>query len=465
MTTRSPTGVSPAGATMNEERPQREFHLLRFFSIASGIAILAVALILSWAHYIEELDDQIELNGAQNATLARTFANNIHPEFDAYLFREKSGTARPAGDPQTQKLHDTLARMSIGIPVVKIVIYDPEGRTIYSTERKEFGESKSHNSLFRLARSGKTSSELTRRGRVSKSKGEIARFDLISTYIPITGADGRVTAVFELYSDVTAAVARIKQANLRLLAGLIVPFACLYGILLLIVGRADRILQRQYRELKRKEMQISAKNRELHAEIAGRQEVEMALRESEKIAAKANRAKTEFLSGVSHELRTPVIVVSAFSDLGNRLKALQLGARDYILKPFEVPEVIQRIMNHLEVRMLYRERRRQSEILETRVREQVAQVERLSRLQRVFFPAAGRADRRRHARRSVENPPFRCHRGLDRLAPFYRVYGVGRAGGSDGGAAPVPLGDRPADPAVSGDDRVLRRGRRHGDIQ
>lgn len=82
----------------------------------------------------------------------------------------------------------------------------------------------------------------------------------------------------------------------------------------------------------------------------------------------------------------PVIVVSAFSDLDNRIRALGLGARDYIFKPFEVPEVIQRIMNHLEVRMLYRERQRQSEILEQRVREQVAQLERLSRMRRFFSP-------------------------------------------------------------------------------
>ena len=82
----------------------------------------------------------------------------------------------------------------------------------------------------------------------------------------------------------------------------------------------------------------------------------------------------------------PVMVISASSDVDNRLKALRLGARDYILKPFEVPEVMQRIMNHLEVRMLYRERQRQSAILELRVRQQVEQLERLSRLRRFFSP-------------------------------------------------------------------------------
>jgi class 3 adenylate cyclase len=77
--------------------------------------------------------------------------------------------------------------------------------------------------------------------------------------------------------------------------------------------------------------------------------------------------------GVMEELRAqlrspsedflPVIVVTAFSDQDNRLKALRAGARDYITKPFIGEEVAQRIRNYLEVRMLYRERRRQSDML------------------------------------------------------------------------------------------------------
>jgi class 3 adenylate cyclase len=82
----------------------------------------------------------------------------------------------------------------------------------------------------------------------------------------------------------------------------------------------------------------------------------------------------------------PVIVVTAFSDEENRLKALHQGARDYIVKPFDRAEVILRIRNYLEVRMLYSERQRQSEILEQRVLEQVDQLERLARLKRFFSP-------------------------------------------------------------------------------
>jgi class 3 adenylate cyclase/CheY-like chemotaxis protein len=82
----------------------------------------------------------------------------------------------------------------------------------------------------------------------------------------------------------------------------------------------------------------------------------------------------------------PVIVITAFSDEENRLKALSRGARDYVVKPFNRAEVVQRIRNYLEVRMLYREQQRQSEILEQRVREQTDQLERLARLKRFFSP-------------------------------------------------------------------------------
>jgi adenylate cyclase len=82
----------------------------------------------------------------------------------------------------------------------------------------------------------------------------------------------------------------------------------------------------------------------------------------------------------------PVIVVTAYSDEDNRLRALREGARDYIVKPFVTSEVLLRIRNFLEVRLLYRERQRHAEALERRVRDQVGQLERLSRLKRFFSP-------------------------------------------------------------------------------
>ncbi|MDO8598398.1 MAG: response regulator [Sulfuricaulis sp.] len=48
----------------------------------------------------------------------------------------------------------------------------------------------------------------------------------------------------------------------------------------------------------------------------------------------------------------PVIVLTA--QPGHKLRALQAGAKDFISKPFDLVEVMTRIHNMLEVRLLYR---------------------------------------------------------------------------------------------------------------
>ena len=47
----------------------------------------------------------------------------------------------------------------------------------------------------------------------------------------------------------------------------------------------------------------------------------------------------------------PVIVLTA--QPGHKLRALQAGAKDFISKPFELPEVLARVRNMLEVRLLH----------------------------------------------------------------------------------------------------------------
>ncbi len=70
----------------------------------------------------------------------------------------------------------------------------------------------------------------------------------------------------------------------------------------------------------------------------------------------------------------PVIVLTAHEGVEVRLQALQEGARDYISKPVVETEFAHRIRNHLEVRMLYREREMQNEILEQKVTERTQEL-------------------------------------------------------------------------------------------
>jgi putative two-component system response regulator len=68
-----------------------------------------------------------------------------------------------------------------------------------------------------------------------------------------------------------------------------------------------------------------------------------------------------------------VLVITAQPN--HKLRALQNGARDFIGKPFDLTEVLTRIRNMLEVRLLHKELRRYNDVLEQRVRERTADLQ------------------------------------------------------------------------------------------
>lgn len=223
------------------------FPLRCYFSITSGVAVLVVTALISWTYYQEELDTQVEAAETRNVMLAQTFANSIWPAYGGFLSRPAEDTAALQVDPATESLDQTVKSLSRGVPVVKIKIYNPKGIAVYSSVRGEIGEDKSANPGFRQALAGSAASDLTHRGSMSATEGKIENVDVVSTYIPIR--NGHVQAVFELYSDVTEAVATVQRDLVRLAMVLITVFGALYGALLLIVMRADRIIKRQYRAL------------------------------------------------------------------------------------------------------------------------------------------------------------------------------------------------------------------------
>lgn len=63
----------------------------------------------------------------------------------------------------------------------------------------------------------------------------------------------------------------------------------------------------------------------------------------------------------------PVIVITAHPD--HKLHALQAGARDFISKPFELPEALARVHNMLELRLFHTEMRNQIQALEKILKE------------------------------------------------------------------------------------------------
>jgi class 3 adenylate cyclase/CheY-like chemotaxis protein len=82
----------------------------------------------------------------------------------------------------------------------------------------------------------------------------------------------------------------------------------------------------------------------------------------------------------------PVIMISAVDELESVIRCIELGAADYLPKPFNPTLLRARIGACLEKKRLHDELADWTRTLEERVREKVAEVERLTRLKRFFSP-------------------------------------------------------------------------------
>ena len=226
------------------------FRLLRYFSIASLASIVAAAALLGAFYRDAAVRTLVTMGESNNAALTRVLANAMWPQLVPYL-----GAAQdmPAAALREHPLREGFAASLLshlrGLSVVKVKVYDLQGRTSCSTEARQIGEDKSANAGFRAARDGQVTSELTHRDQFSAFERVIENRDLLSTYLPVRATpDAPVFAVFEVYDDVTHFLARIEAAQRRMVAGVVAILCLLYGLLFLIVRHADGVMRRQYGE-------------------------------------------------------------------------------------------------------------------------------------------------------------------------------------------------------------------------
>lgn len=80
------------------------------------------------------------------------------------------------------------------------------------------------------------------------------------------------------------------------------------------------------------------------------------------------------LSRMERRSYLPVMVLTAETDDETRLKALDLGAKDFLAKPYSHVEALLRIKNMLEVRLLHQQLRDQNRTLEEKVRQRTREL-------------------------------------------------------------------------------------------
>ena len=247
--------------TSNQQITEQKqpFHLLRYFSITSLVVFLVVAVSLVLFYRQIAVSELLAIGESKNAAITQSFSNVIWPDFKSFL-NEASALSPDEirAHPETARLRQAVLDQTRGLSVVKVKIYDLNGKTVFSTEAVQIGEDKSDNPGFIAARNGGLASELTHRDTFSAFEGEIEDRDVIASYVPVVRGSSGVESVFEVYDDVTPLLDLISTAQISIAIGVSVALGLLYIILFLLVKRADTLIQQQFIEQKRARQEIQA---------------------------------------------------------------------------------------------------------------------------------------------------------------------------------------------------------------
>jgi diguanylate cyclase (GGDEF)-like protein len=233
-------------------------NLLRYSQLIALAVLVAVVVALSLLYRGLLFDSMVESETHANVALTKTFANAIWPSHAAFVVRAGSfERATLAARPEIAALDRDLRRLSDGLSVAKVKIYDLNGLTVYSTDPRQIGEDGSAKPGFRRARDGYPASKVSYREHLDSWEGALAERHIVETYVPVHVYDAApVEAVLEVYNDVTGLVRANQRSQWTILAAVLGAMALVYAVMLLMLARYQRLLRERDRERAAQEERI-----------------------------------------------------------------------------------------------------------------------------------------------------------------------------------------------------------------
>jgi signal transduction histidine kinase len=223
------------------DAPQFFLRKLSYIAAASAVIVLAFTGFGVWnvvSHYL------IRFAEDSSVSISAALASS---EKDSFFSTRAGGEREIVGEISPDRLERLDARIRQflkAFEIVKIKMYTPDGRVIYSTDRAIIGELDLGNRRLRNALKGRNDTELVRKDRVqdlaNESKLDV---DVVETYVPIYNDDGEVIGCFEVYMDVSRFRHEIWQIVSIAIVVIAVISLVVYGIAFIFLLKITRRLK------------------------------------------------------------------------------------------------------------------------------------------------------------------------------------------------------------------------------
>jgi diguanylate cyclase (GGDEF)-like protein len=232
--------------------------LLRYSQLLALALLIAVVAALSMFYRGLLFDSLVETETQTNVALTKAFVNAIWPAHSAFVtMAHLIPRDELARRPEIDLLERDLRELSKGLSVVKVKVYDLDGLTVFSTDRRQIGQQQGDNPGFKGARAGTAASAITFRDHFDAWEETLVQRNIISTYVPVRLKGASVTeAVLEVYADVTPLVERMQAGQWKSVAGVVAAMVLVYLLVQLLLSRYQRLVDEKEAQRLAQEVRI-----------------------------------------------------------------------------------------------------------------------------------------------------------------------------------------------------------------